>query len=267
MHEFKQRRAAPGAGGRSPVRPRDALRGSPNVDTILRLQRLAGNAAVARLAASGGPPVVQRDPTTPTIPAPIPISPPTAASVPRQLPITPAPAQATDNTDQDPEAVGAVGAGITVNPAGNQPTDVPFTVLGQIGFPRLYLIRDFRYDRRRPDHPSFWQHASWLGEFTYQISGGTDQLHNPHIFQQISMNLLKLHFKEFLLGGDLDLGAQVAATLEHPQGGVTVPSAGGGTFAQGTWGHWVLQLGANGSAGPGGFNGVTFNGVLMWQTN
>ena len=189
------------------------------------------------------------------------------ASVPRRLPITPAPAQAADNADQDPEVVGAGGAGVTVNPAGRQPTDVMFTALCQIGFPRLYLVRDFRYDRQRPDRPSFWQHASWLGEPTYQISGGADQLHNPHVFQQISINLLKLHFKDYLLGGDLDLGAQIAATVDHPQGAATVPSAGGGVFTQGSWGHWVLQLGLNGSADPHGFNGVTFSGVLMWQTN
>ena len=55
--------------------------------------------------------------------------------------------------------------------------------------------------------------------------------------------------------------------MDLPQGGSAVPSAGGGVFAQGTWGHWVLQLGMNGSAGPQGFNGVTFAGTLLWQTN
>ncbi len=53
----------PEAGSRRPpVQAGDTPRGLFDADTILSLQRVAGNAAVARLVFSGGQPVAQRDP-------------------------------------------------------------------------------------------------------------------------------------------------------------------------------------------------------------
>ena len=118
-----------------------------------------------------------------------------------------------DNPIQDPTA--QIGFGPAVNiPLFNAQTGDPYVgIFGQIGFPRWYIGRDWRYDEPAlKETPAWYRRFNWLGEPTLQLGAF---LASPHVQIQPQLNLFKYHISDALgADWDTDFGIATGTTFD-----------------------------------------------------
>jgi hypothetical protein len=120
---------------------------------------------------------------------------------------------AADKPIQDPTAQIVFGSAFNV-PLFNAQTGDPYIgIFGQIGFPRWYVGRDWRYDEPASKKaPAWYRRFNWLGEPTVQVGAF---LASPHVQIQPEVNLFKYHIADALGNNwDTDFGLATGTTFD-----------------------------------------------------